>query len=167
MPKKINLTIKESVDELRKSIGRTQNLKEKSKLKALLLVQSGEVSYQTELESRLKYTSKTIHVWLKTYELEGLASLISVKSGGNRKSIVDVSAHEALLRQLDDPSTKMTSYVELLNWYQEHYNPEMKYSSLYSYCRRKLRSKLKVARKSHIKKDPKAEEVFKKATSVI
>ena len=162
MPKKINLQINESASELRKLISKTPQLKRKHRLKFLLLIKEKKVDYLTTLESRLKYRRKTIRGWLNDYRTGGLSALLSIKSGGNRKTIITKVAHQDLWSKLSNPSTEITSYVELLNWYQQHYDPNMKYISLYSYCRRKFKSKLKVARKSHINKDLLAEEVLKK-----
>ena len=47
------------------------------------------------------------------------------------------------------------------DWLQE-LKEEIQYGALYSHCKRKLKSKLKVSRKSHYKKEENAEAFFKK-----
>lgn len=65
-------------------------------------------------------------------------------------------------KKLNDPETTITSYVELKHILEEELGEEILYKALYSHCRRKYKSKLKIARKSHHKKDPSAEAFFKK-----
>jgi len=54
----------------------------------------------------------------------------------------------------------ITSYVELKHILEEELGEEILYDALYSHCRRKYKSKLKVAIKSHYKKDQNAEAFF-------
>ena len=65
-------------------------------------------------------------------------------------------------KKITDVKTTITSYVELKLLLEQELSQEIQYGALYSYCRRKYKSKLKVARKSHYKKDENAEAFFKK-----
>ncbi|NQX99662.1 MAG: hypothetical protein HRT70_00730 [Flavobacteriaceae bacterium] len=53
-------------------------------------------------------------------------------------------------------------YKELLIWVEQQLGKTVKYNSLMVFCRNQFGTKIKVARKSHIKKDDKAVEAFKK-----
>jgi hypothetical protein len=57
---------------------------------------------------------------------------------------------------------EISGYTKLLEWVQSELNKEMKYITLLKYVQRKFKTKIKVARKSHIKKDKKAVDTFKK-----
>ena len=65
-------------------------------------------------------------------------------------------------QKLTDSKTTITSYVKLLEILKEELNESVNYGALYAHCRRKHKAKLKVARKSHYKKDENAEAFFKK-----
>ena len=56
----------------------------------------------------------------------------------------------------------LRGYTELLNWIEQEFGKDVKYNTLLKYCIRKFGSKVKVARKSHVKKDDQAAEAFKK-----
>ena len=64
--------------------------------------------------------------------------------------------------KVKDINTTITSYLELQLLIEEELKEIVAYGALYSHCRRNYKTKLKVARKSHHKKDEKAEELFKK-----
>lgn len=69
---------------------------------------------------------------------------------------------ELIANKIVDVETTITSYVELQLIIEEELGEKIAYGALYSHCRGKHKSRLKVARKSHHKKDEKAEELFKK-----
>jgi len=71
-------------------------------------------------------------------------------------------AKSFIAKKVLDVNSTITSYVELQLLIEEELKEKVVYGTLYSHCRRNYQSKLKVARKSHHKKDEKAEELFKK-----
>jgi transposase len=54
--------------------------------------------------------------------------------------------------------------VELKRWIEEQFNKEVKYNTLLKYSIKNFGSKVKTARKSHVKKDEQAVESFKKTS---
>ena len=82
--------------------------------------------------------------------------------GGNRPSKIDAATHKALTQKLADASNAPRSFIELQQWVDEHYLPGINYHTLNKYVKRKYGAKIKVVRKSHIKKDENAVEQFKK-----
>ena len=79
-------------------------------------------------------------------------------------------SHQAInfiASQLTNAQTTITSYVELQGLIEDQLCKTVDYGTLYAHGRRKDKSKLKVSRKSHYKKDPKAEAVFKKSEKII
>lgn len=164
MPRQIAIAIAESEQTLASMLRNTTSPRMKSRLKALLLIKTKKCLYVKHVAKCVKYDKDTIHCWIRIYQNGGLAELLTMNSGGNGIKKISEPTHNALAEKLNDPSTTVTSYVELLNWVREHYQSDLKYGALRKYCRHHFKSKLKVARKSHIKKDPMAEEVFKKTT---
>ncbi|MDY7396751.1 helix-turn-helix domain-containing protein [Aureibaculum sp. 2210JD6-5] len=162
MAKQIDIVIHESESELKALLNQQTKLLEYQRAKALLLIKQGKVSYTYQLAKKLKRERKTIYNWLKLYAQEGIASYLKIKSRGSRKEQIPKEVKEALSVKLSDSSTSITSYVELLEWIENHFGLVLNYKTLYSHCRAHYNSVLKVARKSHHKKDDKAVEAFKK-----
>lgn len=162
MAKQIDIEIRESLEDLKTQLAKQPTILRRSRVKALLLIKSGKVVYTRDLAKKLKYERRTIYNWLKTYQGEGLSGLLRVNSGGNNSSALSVAVKQGVKEKLSQVDTDITGYVELLDWVQRTYGENIKYNTLYAYCRNVLKSRLKVARKSHYKKDPEATEVFKK-----
>ena len=58
---------------------------------------------------------------------------------------------------------RCSSYSELLEWVNKEFSKDIKYITLVKYTQRHFGSKIKVARKNHVKKDDALVETFKKA----
>lgn len=164
MPKKISIHIKESLSELESMKRKASSRLIEDRLRALILIKQGKQFYQLRLARKLGYTEKTVREWLKIYEQEGLSVYTTTKRGGKAPSVVSPEAHNFLLAILSDPHSTVTSYVELWHILKRECQLEASCQTFYNYCRRKFGSKLKVARKSHYKKDPQAVEAFKKTS---
>ncbi|QTD37618.1 helix-turn-helix domain-containing protein [Polaribacter batillariae] len=162
MPKQINITVKESEEELSSLLRKAKSERERGRLKVLILVKQGKVVYQSQLAYKLGFTEKTIREWLKTYNSYGLSELITIKVGGNNTRVISERVIDFIATQLTNPQTTVTSYVELQGLIEATFSETIDYGTLYAHCRRKHKSRLKVSRKSHYKKDPRAEAVFKK-----
>ncbi len=65
-----------------------------------------------------------------------------------------------LVEKLSAPTTTVTTYIELKLLIEEELTEIIPYFALYAHCRRKHKSKLKVAQKSHYKKDLKTEDLY-------
>lgn len=162
MPKKISITIQEDVGFLEKSYSKAQGSLKKDRIKALIYVKTGKFFFQSEIAKKLGRTEKTIRDWLQNYSKNGFSALIKVKSGGNNTRTISKNMICAIEKKMNDASITITSYVELKLLLEEELKEKIDYGALYSHCRRKFQSKLKVARKSHYKKDENAEAFFKK-----
>lgn len=150
--------------ELRSLVNQQTKLLPYQRAKALLWIKQGKVSYTCQLAKKLKRERKTIYNWLKLYEQEGIISYLKIKSRGARVEQIPNEVKRGISEQLSNPTTTITSYIELLDWVNTHYDLAVNYKTLYSHCRTHHKSVLKVARKSHHKKDDQAVEAFKKTT---
>ena len=162
MAKTIEITIKESEEHLKYLLRKQDKLLQQSRVKALILIKQGKVRYTYELSKKLKYGRKTIYNWLQLYHEQGLEGYLTVASRGKRKDKLTESEKQVIAQKLQDASTDITSYVELCHWAESEFGKEVPYHVIYKYCRSRLNSRLKIARKSHHKKDEQAVEVFKK-----
>jgi tRNA isopentenyl-2-thiomethyl-A-37 hydroxylase MiaE len=64
--------------------------------------------------------------------------------------------------KLKDPKNELRGYTALQTWVEEEFNKRIKYNTLLKYAMRHFQSKVKVARKSHVKKDMETVEGVKK-----
>ncbi len=162
MPKKINLEITENVEFLQREHSKAKGLLKKDRIKTLLYIKEGKYHFQSDISKKLGRSEKTIRGWLQQYLKEGYSSLMEVKSGGNNTKTISEKARIFIAEKVKDKNTTITSYIELQLLLEEELGEKVFYGALYSHCRRNYKTKLKVARKSHHKKDEKAEELFKK-----
>lgn len=164
MAKTIELTIKESEEHLKYLLRQQTKLLQQGRVKALLLIKQDKVQYTYQLADKLKRGRRTIYDWLKSYQENGIEGYLTVLSRGKRKEKLTLEEKRAIALKLQDPSTGITSYVELLHWVNRQFRKDIPYHVVYNYCRSHLNSRLKIARKSHHKKDEQAVEAFKKTT---
>lgn len=162
MPKKISTVIKEDIDFLEKSYSKVRGSLKKDRIKTLIYVKTNQFFFQSDIAKKLGRTEKTVRDWLRIYSEGGFLKLIEVKSGGNNTRTISDEMISLIEEKLTDSKTTITSYVELKLLLEDELKMEIKYKALYSHCRSKFKSKLKVARKSHYKKEENAEAFFKK-----
>ena len=123
------------------------------------------------LSKKTKLNHNTVQIWRKKYGAEGISAFLEDCRTGFKPSEITAEEHAATAyfvhstsigAKLNDPYNGLQGYMELKYWYEATYNKEIKYSTLLKYCVRHFKSSCKVARKSHIKKDAKQVEDFKK-----
>jgi transposase len=81
-----------------------------------------------------------------------------------RPTILTDEEHELIKTKLNDSNNGLRGYVELLDWIEITFKKEMKYNTLLKYANREFGASVKVARKSHVKKDDAAVSTFKKTS---
>lgn len=167
MAKIIDIQISESELKLKQLYNKETSILKRSRLKALLLIKQGKCKYTKEVAKKVKYDRRSVYNWLKMYEEGGLDNLCTVSSGGNNTKLLKESTIKEIDKLLNNPNSTITSYVELLSILSETTQKDITYSALYQHCKSKHYSKLKVARKSHHKKDEQAVEAFKKTPQCI
>lgn len=162
MPKQVKLTIKESEQSLKKILRKTSTHLYRSRLKALLLIKTGKVQYKKDIALKLGYSQQAIITWIKLYQEKGLEGYLEVNFKGNAIKKISNELSNAIFKELNNPRTTITSYVELFAMLKEEYQVDFPYTTLYDHCRIKYKSVLKTSRKSHHKKSEQAVEAFKK-----
>ena len=161
MPKKIEIIIKEDLEVLKKLYQSSTTELRRDRLKMLYYIKSKRYVFRSDIAKKLGRGANAVGLWVKKYEQEGLSSIIEIKSGGNNTKIISDKAINYIADKLTTSSTTITSYVELQLLIEEELGQIIPYGTLYAHCKRKHQSKLKVSRKSHHKKDPEAELLFK------
>ena len=157
--------IKESVKELsqlRKTSSDTIN----KRLLMLIEIKREKNSSisKRDLAKLIGVDPNSITSWKKLYQQKGISGIISDGRLGFKLSVISAEEHKKIEKKLKDPKNGIRGYVELLDWVKTELSKDMKYITLLKYAQRHFGSKIKVARKSHVKKDELAVEAFKKTS---
>ncbi len=160
-----HIIVKETEQEL-KSLLRKQPIHLKNKVQMLLVLKRSETALSKEaLAKMLHINHNTAQKWRTKYYNEGIEGLLSDGRIGFKPSIISEELHQAIEKRLHSPQDAFTSYIDLIEWITENYMPSgINYQTINSYVKRHFGAKIKVARKSHIRKDEAAGDSFKKTS---
>lgn len=106
----------------------------------------------------------SVQTWRTLYEKGGIEAILSHERKEGRPSVLTADEHTLIEQKLHDPKNGLRGYTELLTWVEEEFKKSIKYNTLLKYSIRHFSSKVKVARKSHVKKDEEAVLTFKKTS---
>jgi transposase len=106
----------------------------------------------------------SVQRWRTLYLNDGIEGLMKHQKKGFKPSVFNPVEHKMLEAKLNDPQNGLQGYVELKNWIEKESGKTFNYNTLLYYCIRNFKSSVKVARKSHIKKDKNQEISFKKTS---
>lgn len=111
------------------------------------------------------FDQNSCQTWRSLYIKGGIKMLMSHSNIGYKPSIINEEQEQALKKQLHDPLNGMVGFVELLDWFNKRFDTAINYKTFHGFVVRKFKAKIKVARKSHVKKDAQAVEAFKKTSN--
>lgn len=167
MSKPKQIIIKETVSILRKQLKKTSEFLRPRLLMLLEQKKYGDEGIsKRELANIIGVNHNSIQNWRNLYQSGGLQKLLSHKKTGFKPSVISKKENEGLKKVLSDPLNGIQGYKELKQWFEDNYGREIAYTTLTGYCIRNFSTKIKVARKSHIKKDEQAGEAFKKTLTM-
>lgn len=159
---KIKITVTEELPAL-KRLFHKHPFHLHSRIQMLYLIKSGFTESTKVLSKHLLVGSRAIQRWKNDYQSGGITKLLTFEKGKHKSNgIISPAISAAIKQQLSSPTSGFTSYIDLQQWVQENHLPTVTYRVVYHHATVKLDASLKVARKSHIRKDPAAVEVFKK-----
>ena len=159
------ILVKENLADLRKIL-KDSTLFMSPRVKMLIELkkhEDGGIS-KRNLADLVGVSHNSIQTWRTLYSVGGIKLLLSHKKTGYKPSIITPEEREKIDSILKNPSNGLRGYKELLTWIEKELSKNMEYNTLYKYCVREFGSAIKVARKSHIKKDMEAVEAFKKTS---
>lgn len=158
------IIIKEDITTLR-THAKNGNELIKKRMRLLIELKKNNSVAQSKLalSNKLGINHNSIVKWRNMYQTGGIeALLVDGRKGGYRPSVVSKQEHEKIKIILNDKHNGIVGYTELLNWVSKELKKDMKYITLVKYVERHFGTKIKVARKSNVKKDKEAGENFKK-----
>lgn len=159
------LEIKESLQDLRSIQKKAQPLIA-VRLRVLIAIKEAGAKgiSKRELADKVGVNHNSIQSWRNMYTTGGIEAICSHGRIGFKPSVFTTAEHLAIEQKLNDPLNGLRGYVELQNWIEKEFNKEVKYNTLLKYSIKNFGSSVKVARKSHIKKDEDAVVAFKKTS---
>ena len=162
MASKIQITVTEELLEL-KRLFHKYPVHLHSRIQMLYLIKSGFSDSTKVLGKHLLVGSRALQRWKNDYLSGGINKLLKYEKGKHKSNGIITPAISAVIKeQLSSPTAGFTSYIDLQQWLQENHLPSVTYRVVHHHATVKLNASLKVARKSHIRKDPAAVEDFKK-----
>jgi transposase len=164
MPATVTIEIKETLLDLKSSFRRV-SVHQRPKIKMLFYLLKGSTSMQ-EMAAKIGVSTESLRKWKNKYKAGGLQSLLSEGRGGDKRSGISAEQKEKIAAKLADPKGAFRSYKEAQAWLKTELGIAKEYHALNKYLKRNWGTKLKVGRKSHVKKDEAAIAVFKKPTRV-
>jgi len=162
MPKKSLLQIKESfikLENLRKS---QTTLKFEKRVIALQRLKSEDCGTREELANFLGISKRTLESWITAYTTKGIEELLKIKARRKGSKIITLEVHQGLKERVTDPENSFLGYWDAHRWVEQEYGVKVTYHWLRKYMINKFETKVKSARKSHVKKDKKAQASFLK-----
>lgn len=137
----------------------------RNRIRLLLTAKKSDVPLSKNiLAERTGIDPNSANTWRRLYLKGGINKLLEFKRGRKKPGRITAKIHKKIAQRLADPDNAFRSYEELRAWLDKRYLPGIKYHAVNKYIKRKFKVGLKVARKSHIQKDMKAVEAFKKTS---
>ena len=156
-----NVDIAESPQQLQQLIRKHRHARDRDRLRALYLRQTGQVRSRRELARLMGCNESTLYRWFRLYQQQGLAGLLEHHTPNGRPSELTPEIRQALEQQLSDPHG-WQSYGELKQWLQREFGVQAAYTTIHGWVRYKLGAKLKRGRKRSHQADPQQQQQFKK-----
>jgi len=157
--------IRESESEIKKLMKTSQPMLTK-RLHALLVFKRNEdigISKRF-VADEIGVNHNSVQTWRSLYIKGGIKMLISHSNKGYKPSKINSDQEQALKEILSNPNNGIVGFVELLEWFNKTFQTNINYKTFHGFVVRKFNAKIKVARKSHIKKDAQAVETLKKTS---
>ena len=165
MANALSITVKESLKDL-KILLKKSAPHHSSKIRMLIEIKKSDIALSKyELADKVGVNQNSIQTWRTKYKNEGINGLLKDGRIGFKPSIITPVAHKKIELKLNAQEAAFTSYKQLHQWVEKHLIKGINYNSLRHYVKKHFGAKLKVPRKSHIRKYKYAFETFKKNLS--
>jgi len=159
------LTIKETEIEIKNLLKQSIPFIGQRLRVLLILKQNEETGISKREAAKLAVVDpNSVHKWRTLYINEGIEGLMKHQKKGFKPSVFTANEHAMLETKLNDSQNGLQGYVELQDWIEKETGKTFNYNTLLYYCIRNFKSSVKVARKSHVKKDEAQGISFKKTS---
>lgn len=143
--------VAESSEWLKERMNREGHALKRQRLHALYLIASRQAKTRTAIGQVLGVSRFTVGEWLALYEAGGVKGLLEVRTPPGKRPTLNADQQARLHEALADPQG-FASYKEVQAWIARELGVEMRYDAVRKLVRYRLGAKLKIPRRSHIKK---------------
>lgn len=160
------ITVKESLIELKKLKRQSGELIGK-RIQMLITIKKNEGKHLSKrnLSELTGINHNSIVKWRQIYTKDGIEKLlVHGRNGGYKRQVISAENKIIIESILNDPKNGIRGYVELQQLIKKKLDIDIKYVTLHKYCQRNFGTKIKVARKSHVKKEETEVISFKKTS---
>ena len=143
--------IQENIDELEYTLKTEKNKHKRDRIHTLYLIKSKQAKTRIQIAKMLSIHRITIGTWLNIYEKQGISKLLTINTKPNRKLSIPPDIFAQLEQKLKEPEG-FKSYKAVQLWLHDEFSLHIPYRTVNGIVRYRLKAKLKVGRRSHIKK---------------
>ena len=143
MAKEIHTIINESPKELKELIRSEPNSKKNVRLRALYLIQTGQVRYKSKLADLLGYNRTSIREWLEKYEEGGIEAMLDIGTSPGRTPHITDEIAEDLTLVLEEKPEAFDNYGQILDYVKNKFGMELPYNTLHRFVHYKLGVRIK------------------------
>lgn len=161
MTGKLKIEISESIEILSNLLKKEKNPQKIARIQVLYWLKMNLSETIEQLSALSGKHRTTVSRWLSSYRKGGISQMLDINKSSGRKPEISLEIQQALVNELTEQEG-FSSYKEIQTWLYTVHNLDISYKVVHDTVRYRLKAKLKVPRRSNIKKDVKAEEEFKK-----
>jgi transposase len=143
--------IHETPEQLKALLTAERDAQKHQRLQALYLLQTEQAYTRRQLALLLGVHRETVGRWLATYATGGLPQMLTIAKAPGKVPLLSPAMQQALRDRLSQPQG-FASYKAIWQWLRQAYGVPLAYKTVHKFVRYTLQAKLKVPRKSHIKK---------------
>jgi transposase len=146
--------IHETAEDLKALLTTERDAHKYQRLQALSRLQTQQARTRRQVAPLLGVNRDTVGRWLAAYVHGGIPQLLTIAKAPGKTPLLSEDAQQALRERLAQPQG-FASYTAIWQWLRQEFGVPIAYKTVHKLVRYTLRAKLKVPRKSHIKKIPK------------
>jgi transposase len=143
--------IHETPEALKRLLAAERDAQKQQRLQALYLLQTQQARTRLHVARLLGVSRNTVGRWLTAYKTGGVPQMLTIAKAPGRVPLLSEAMREALCQRLAEPGG-FASYKAIWQWLRQEHGVPVAYKTVHRVVRYTLRAKLKVPRKSHIKK---------------
>ena len=144
-------TIYEPPEERQRLLHTESDVQLHQRLQALYLLQTRQARTRRQVARLLGVSRNTVGRWFAAYAAGGIARRLMIAKAPGRAPLLSPAIRHALRERLAQPDGFASSKA-IWQWLQHEYGLSIAYKTVHKLVRYHLHAKLKVPRKSHIKK---------------
>jgi transposase len=143
--------IYETPTELQQLLRATRDAQQQQRVQALYLLRTQQARTRLQVARLLGVNRDTVGRWLVAYTQGGIPQLLTIAKAPGKPPLLSEAMQQALRERLAQPQG-FAGYKAIWQWLRQEYGLTIAYQTVHRFVRYTLRAKLKVPRKSHIKK---------------